>query len=102
MKTRMQCAESMRVQAYFDGELDALSAADIERHSEVCAACRALLEDLDHMRGALRQDPSYAHSPPPALRARILRVLDQESSRQSPRDSSRHSSQQSPRAGWMR
>ena len=28
----MPCAESLRVQAYFDGELDALAAADIERH----------------------------------------------------------------------
>ena len=29
----MPCAESLRVQAYFDGELDALSAAEVERHS---------------------------------------------------------------------
>ncbi len=81
----MQCAESLRVQAYFDGELDALSAADIERHGEACAECRALLGDLDHVRGALRQDLSYACTPPPALRARILRALDQESRSKSPR-----------------
>jgi len=73
----MQCAESLRVQAYFDGELDAISAADVERHSEACAECRALLQDLAQVRTALRQDLTYS-SAPPALRARILRALDDE------------------------
>jgi len=80
----MQCAESLRLQAYFDGELDALSAADIERHAEVCAECRGLLEDLQQTRAALRRDfPSIGA--PPALRARIMRALDQESAIKSPR-----------------
>ena len=80
----MQCAESLRVQAYFDGELDALSAAEVERHSEVCAECRALLQDLDRVRTALRQDLTYA-SAPPELRARVMRALDEESTVGSPR-----------------
>ena len=80
----MRCAESLRVQAYFDGELDALSAADIERHCEACVECRALLEDLERVRTALRQDLTYA-STPPALRARIMRALDQEGTVQSAR-----------------
>jgi anti-sigma factor RsiW len=71
----MQCAESLRVQAYFDGELDALAAADIERHSESCSECRALLEDLKQVRTALREELTY-RSAPPALRARISRSLD--------------------------
>ena len=74
----MRCAESLRVQAYFDGELDALSAADVERHSDSCAECQALLQDLNQVRTALRQDLTYAGAPPPALRARIQRVLDEE------------------------
>jgi anti-sigma factor RsiW len=73
----MQCPESLRVQAYFDGELDAISAADVERHSKTCAECRALLQDLHHVRTALREDLTYA-SAPPALRERILRALDEE------------------------
>ncbi len=89
----MQCAEHLRVQAYFDGELDALSAADIERHSEVCAECRALLEDLSHVRNALRQRLSYA-SAPAALRDRILRALDEEDAVESPRRS------KGRRMGW--
>jgi anti-sigma factor RsiW len=79
----MQCAEHLRVQAYFDGELDALAAADVERHSEACAECRAMLQDLGQMRSALRQDLTYA-SAPPALRARILRALDEQSVLESP------------------
>jgi anti-sigma factor RsiW len=80
----MQCAESLRVQAYFDGELDALSAADVERHSEACAECRALLRDLNQVRTALRQDLTYS-STPPALRIRIMRALDEEGTVESPR-----------------
>ena len=80
----MQCVESLRVQAYFDSELDAVSAADIERHAEVCAECRALLEEVEQTRMALRQDLNNAGAPP-ELRARIMRSLDQETAIKSPR-----------------
>ena len=49
----MQCAESMRVQAYFDGEVDALAAADIERHIDSCSAC-GITCDTTHSSGARR------------------------------------------------
>jgi anti-sigma factor RsiW len=73
----MPCAESMRVQAYFDGEVDAPAAADIERHLEQCAECRSLIQDLERARTAVRglQAPASA---PPELRARILLALDEE------------------------
>jgi anti-sigma factor RsiW len=74
----VQCAESLRVQAYFDGQVDALGATDIERHLEHCAECRALMQDLEQVRSLLRRDPSYARTPP-ALRSQIMRALDQES-----------------------
>ena len=80
----MQCAESLRVQAYFDGELDALSAADIERHSGTCAECSALLDDIKQTRAALRHDLGY-ESTPPELRARVMRALDQEIEAKLPR-----------------
>jgi anti-sigma factor RsiW len=73
----VQCAESLRVQAYFDGEVDALSAAEIERHAEHCGECRALLQDLEKVRATLRQNVSYAGAPA-SLRAKILDVLEQE------------------------
>jgi anti-sigma factor (TIGR02949 family) len=71
----MPCAEAMRVQAYFDGEADAVAAADIERHIEGCAECRALLDDLEKLRTALRQELTY-ESAPAALRVRVTRALD--------------------------
>ena len=74
----MQCAESMRVQAYFDGEVDAVSASDIERHIEHCLECQALLQDLERTRAQLRRDLIY-FSAPPSLRTRISDALDQES-----------------------
>jgi anti-sigma factor RsiW len=80
----MPCAESLRVQAHFDGELDALSAADVERHCEACAECRELLKDLEHVRTSMRQDLPYMTTPP-ALRARIMRALDQAIDIHSPR-----------------
>jgi anti-sigma factor RsiW len=70
----VQCAESMRVQAYFDGEADAVSALDIERHAEHCAECRALLLDLERTRERIRRELDYGHAPA-ALRARIVRSL---------------------------
>jgi anti-sigma factor RsiW len=80
----MQCAESLRLQAHFDGELDSLSAADIERHAELCAECHALLKGLEQTRVALRRGLPYL-SAPPALRARIMRALDRETAKRSPR-----------------
>jgi len=89
----MQCPESMRVQAYFDGEVDAVVAADIERHVEGCEHCRAQLQDLERARTALRRElTDYRASP--ALRARISAALDQE-------DSSRSRQRKLPgRAPW--
>jgi anti-sigma factor (TIGR02949 family) len=75
----VQCAESLRVQAYFDHEVDAVSAAEIERHVEHCSECSELLQDLEKMRNALRSGTSYATAPP-ALRANILEALDRDTS----------------------
>jgi len=75
----MTCAELPRTQAYFDREIDALSAADLEGHIGTCAECQALLQDLGNARKALRAlEPQAA---PPELRARILLALDEEDSR---------------------
>jgi anti-sigma factor RsiW len=73
----VQCAESLRVQALFDGEVDAVAAADIERHVEHCEECRTLLQDLGMVRTALRRDLVYAQAPA-ALRDQVARMLDQE------------------------
>jgi anti-sigma factor RsiW len=96
----MLCAESLRVQAYFDGELDALSATDVERHRGACAECRALLQDLEQVRTALRQELTYAGAPP-ALRARVIRALDQEVAPTIPRPSVERLRSWRPRPFWQ-
>jgi anti-sigma factor RsiW len=76
----VQCVESLRVQAYFDGELDALDALEIERHIAHCAECRALLAELREVRAALRAELPYERAPQ-ALRARIGQALATEADR---------------------
>jgi anti-sigma factor RsiW len=73
------CAEALRVQAYFDAELDASGAADIERHLLECPECRALLADLAELRTTLRRD--CAPAAPASLRAALSRALDAEEPR---------------------
>ncbi len=74
----MSCSEALRVQEYFDGELDAGAAADVERHLETCAECAALLKDLELTRAGLRESGPYYRASD-ALRARIADILDDES-----------------------
>jgi anti-sigma factor RsiW len=73
----MSCNEALRLQAYFDGETDAGSAVEIERHLEHCADCALLLADLETSRQWLRRDLSY-HRADSALRQTIAAKLDRE------------------------
>jgi anti-sigma factor RsiW len=80
----MPCAETEgRLQAYFDGELDALAAAGFETHLEACAECRAALEGLEAMRSALRTELPYERAPA-ALAARVTAALDREAAAAAP------------------
>jgi len=77
----MACSEALRVQDYFDGELDASAAADIERHVEGCGECAALLRSLEAVRDAMRQSMLY-HRASPRLASRITDALDRETGHQ--------------------
>jgi anti-sigma factor RsiW len=70
------CAENLRVQAYFDDELDAPAARRMEQHLEGCAECRGLLAELTRLRLAIRRD--LGGVAPAHLRARVARALDAE------------------------
>jgi anti-sigma factor RsiW len=70
----MNCPEALRVQAYFDGELDANEVSAVLGHLEGCERCRSLLADLDRGRNVLRRMPDIAA--PPELRTRIGKLLD--------------------------
>lgn len=73
----MACPDALLVQAYFDGELDASAAVEIERHVEACGECTMLIRSLDAARGAMRQ-PALYHRASPRLKSQIARVLDRE------------------------
>ena len=72
----MERAESLRVQAFFDGEVDALNALEIERHVETCDACRTLLQELGQVRRLIRG--AGLVRAPAALRERIRHGLDRD------------------------
>ena len=55
----MTCERALEVQAYADGELDAVAALAVEQHLETCAECRALYDGIVEMRAALKQDARY-------------------------------------------
>jgi anti-sigma factor RsiW len=71
----MACEFSLRTQAYFDREVDALSAVAVEAHLVGCAECRSLLNDLEAMRHALRSQVGFATAPV-ELRSKIKATLD--------------------------
>ena len=73
----MSCAESLRVQAYFDGELRSGEAGDVEEHLTQCVPCQGLLEDLERTRSTLRRSFSGEQASP-GLRPRVMRALDAE------------------------
>ena len=71
MVSPMPCAETnTRLPVYFDGELDALAAADMEAHLAGCPECRASLEELTELRAALRRELEFRPTPP-ELKARV-------------------------------
>jgi anti-sigma factor RsiW len=73
----MQHPDALHVQAYFDGEVDALLAADIEQHMNQCPQCRSTLEDLTLTQSALRKNLTEFRASA-ALRAKVNRALDRE------------------------
>ena len=72
----MNCEQSLLVQAYLDGELDAAEALKAEQHLESCAQCQAMAADHAEMKAAMA-GAAY-HRADAALRAKIGRALDAE------------------------
>jgi anti-sigma factor RsiW len=71
----MMCPEPQRLQGYFDGELDAAEAAQLESHVHGCPQCQAELRRLEVARSALRERFAGVRAPQ-SLRASIGRALD--------------------------
>jgi anti-sigma factor RsiW len=66
--------EPSTVHGYFDGELDAVRAAEFERHLDNCTHCRVSLEQLESLQGRFRQNKLYEHASA-HLRDRIRKDL---------------------------
>jgi anti-sigma factor (TIGR02949 family) len=60
--------------AYFDGELDAMRAAEFERHMETCRECTATLGAAESLRASLQRAQLY-ETAPPNLRKKIRAEL---------------------------
>jgi anti-sigma factor (TIGR02949 family) len=73
----MACAECKRVAEYFDGEVDAATAAQIEQHLQTCVECQGELAALAEVRSLLR-GPAVRVAVPGELRGRIVAALDRE------------------------
>jgi anti-sigma factor RsiW len=60
----MSCQEAHRlIDAYVDQELDLVRSLDFERHLEDCGECRALREQVEELRSALRIHSPYFAAP---------------------------------------
>lgn len=66
----MTCEMETTVHGYFDGELDAVRAAEFEQHLEKCSSCQAALERLDDLRRQFKQSDLYTTASP-VLRERV-------------------------------
>ena len=60
--------------AYLDGELDAVRAAEFERHLESCRECTATLGAAESLRSSLQRAQLY-ETAPPELRKKIRTEL---------------------------
>lgn len=72
----LSCEEVLHhIFAYLDGELDAATGEDIERHLEVCRGCFSRAEFERRLKSRLAE--AAATGAPDALRKRIQRLIRQ-------------------------
>jgi mycothiol system anti-sigma-R factor len=62
------------IHGYLDGELDAVRAAEFERHIEQCPECIAALESQESLRSSFQRAQLYEKAPP-QLRRKVLAGL---------------------------
>jgi anti-sigma factor RsiW len=72
----MSCERSGAVlNGYFDNELDAIGAAEFERHLEQCSECVTALEALESLRSSINRAQLY-ETASPSLRKKVLASLN--------------------------
>jgi anti-sigma factor (TIGR02949 family) len=70
----MSCAETLRTQAFIDGEIDGAEADTIERHIEACPECQVGCADAALVSDAMRTEASR-YAAPESLRQRVQGAL---------------------------
>lgn len=60
MNTSIECDRTLLVQADFDGELDAATAAGLVSHEAGCRHCQSVRQQLERSRKVMRAVPRYA------------------------------------------
>ena len=93
----MSCAETLRTQAFIDGEITGSEAEAIERHIEGCADCQAFCADAAALSDAIRAE-APRHAVPAALRRRVEAILNAEDARPAP--SPVRSARRAPSSFW--
>lgn len=73
----MSHPDPLRLQACFDGELDAMGTVEIEAHLQQCTQCRAHWQSFEALRTGLRDELPHERAPE-ALRLRLDQLLAQE------------------------
>ena len=82
----MSCPETLRTQAWLDGELNDKAAAEAEQHARICTECRMLSEDAARLSDAIRLEATR-HRAPEELRARVAAAIATEPPRRTDRRS---------------
>ncbi len=80
----MSCSQAQSLHGYFDGERDAVRAAEFEAHLQACPACAQALAALQRLRRVLGAADLYARAPA-SLRARVRAELPPSSAAGAPR-----------------
>jgi anti-sigma factor RsiW len=71
----MSCERTETIlHGYFDNELDALGAAEFERHLEECPECAAALDSLKSLRSSISRSQLYEKTPG-SVRRKILKNI---------------------------
>ncbi len=71
----MRCAETLKTQAFIDGEVAGAEVEAIERHIEGCAECQAFCATAAALSDAIRARARH-HLAPASLRRRVQMALD--------------------------
>ncbi len=91
------CNFSELISSYIDGELDPQASAQLEEHLKVCPDCKAMYEELRHIKELLGSVTEI--EPPDSLHFSIMEAVNQEAIR---REDALRAERSGKRSMWLR